>query len=193
MTVHAVPRFRLHRKSNSLLVPITLLTVVIAAAATFVFVELRPSWPSKTVTLDAPAVPVTVAGVLFDVPAATIRVPVQRFPGAHERIDLVFLWPSLAPPAADTTTAVPVSVNEDAVPTVAEDRLFVTLTGLGAVLAPAERLRRIYPRYFEAEAAAGPDGLAVLPFRPGTPYEGEDLIYFVERPETFFVRCTRAV
>jgi hypothetical protein len=92
MTVDAVPRFRLHRKSNSLLVPIALLTVVIVAAATFVFVELRPSWPSKTVTLDAPAVPVTVAGVLFDVPAAAIRVPVQRHPGAHERIDLVFLW-----------------------------------------------------------------------------------------------------
>ena len=69
----------------------------------------------------------------------------------------------------------------------------MTITGLGALLAPAQRLRSVYPRYFETEATAGPDGLAVLPFRTGTPYEGEDLIYFAEKPETFFARCTRAV
>ena len=69
----------------------------------------------------------------------------------------------------------------------------MTIAGLGAVLAPAERLRSIYPRYFETEATAGPDGLAVLAFRAGTPYEGEDLIYFAEKPEAFFVRCTRTV
>ncbi len=193
MTVHAVPRFRLHRKSNGLLVTIALLIVVIAAAATFVFVELRPSWPSKTVTLDAPAVPVTVAGVLFDLPAAAIRVPVQRHPGAHERIDLVFLWPSLTPPGPESAAATPaVSIEKDALPAAGPtDRLFVTIAGLGAVLPPAERLRSIYPRYFSSEATAGSDGLAVLPFRIGTPYEGEDLIYFAEQPEAFFARCTR--
>ena len=62
----------------------------------------------------------------------------------------------------------------------------MTIAGLGAVLAPAERLRSIYPRYFETEATAGPDGLAVLPFRAGTPYEGEDLIYFADKPEAVF-------
>jgi hypothetical protein len=53
------------------------------------------------------------------------------------------------------------------------------------------RLRTIYPRYIEAQAAAGPDGLAVLPFRAGTPYEGEDLVYLADGPEQFFVRCSR--
>ena len=105
MTAHAVPRLRLRRKSHSLLLPLALLVVIIVAAAAFVFLELRPTWPAKAVTLEAPAVPVTVAGVLFDVPPAAIRVPVQRHPGAHERIDLVFLWPSLAPPAPESAAA----------------------------------------------------------------------------------------
>ena len=64
-------------------------------------------------------------------------------------------------------------------------------TPMGAVLAPAERLRSIYPRYVEAQATAGPDGLAFLPFRAGTPYQGEDLVYLGEQPEQFFARCTR--
>ena len=76
-------------------------------------------------------------------------------------------------------------------PANASDRLFVTIAALGAVLAPAERLRNIYPRYVEAQATAGPDGLAFLPFRAGTPYQGEDLVYLGEQPEQFFARCTR--
>ena len=184
MTTHEGLRPRLRRKSHNLLLPLALLVVIIAAGAAFVVLELRPTWPIRAVTLDAPAIPVTVAGELFDVPPAAIRVALQRHPGAHERIDLVFLWPSLAPPAPDRAAATPVvSSGKDALPAVPADRLFVTIAGLGAVLPPAERLRSIYPRYFEAEAMAGPDGLAVLPFRTGTPYEGEDLVYFAEKPE----------
>ena len=62
-------------------------------------------------------------------------------------------------------------------PRPSNERLFVTIAGLGAELPPLERLRTIYPRYIEAQASAGPDGLAILPFRAGTPYEGEDLVY----------------
>ena len=195
MTAHAVPRLRLPRKSHSLLLWLALLVVVIAAAATFISIELWPTWPTRTVALDAPTIPVTVAGVLFNVPPAAIRAAVQRQPGAHERIDLVFPWPAPVPPTSEGTAAAPVvSAKKEALPAaVAEDRLFVTITGLGTLLAPAQRLRSVYPRYFETKATAGPDGLAVLPFRTGTPYEGEDLIYFAEKPETFFARCTRAV
>jgi hypothetical protein len=71
--------------------------------------------------------------------------------------------------------------------------LFVTIAGLGAVLPPLIRLRTIYPRYIEAQATAGPDGLAIVPFRAGTPYEGEDLVYFAEVPEQFFALCSRPV
>ena len=175
--------------------PFAVLVVLIAAAATFVSYVLWPTWPAPAAR-DTPAIPVTVAGVIFNVPPAAIRAAVQRHPGAHERIDLVFLWPSLAPPRTDEEAATkPVGMNDsDALPAPPSgDRLFVTISGLGAVLAPAERLRTIYPRYIEAQAAAGPDGLAILPFRTGTPYEGEDLIYLADKPELFFARCTRPV
>ncbi len=82
-------------------------------------------------------------------------------------MDLVFLWPSLAPPSADAEAAVkaPIAEGGDAPPAPrSDDRLFVTIAGLGAVLPPLVRLRTIYPRYIEAQAAAGPDGLAIVPF-----------------------------
>src|SRR5262249_44054751 len=59
---------------------------------------LWPRWSAPVVGPDAPALPITVAGVAFNVPPAAIRVKVQRRPGAHERVDLAFQWPSLAPP-----------------------------------------------------------------------------------------------
>jgi hypothetical protein len=163
--------------------------VIVGAGVAFVAYLLWPTWPKTSVALDAPSIPVTVAGVLFNVPSAAIRAPIQRHPGAHERVDLVFLWPSLLPPAGDGETAVD---DDGAMPTPrTDDRLFVTLAGLGAVLPPLERLHTIYPRYAEAQAKPGPQGLAILPFRAGTPYEGEDLIYFVDKPELFFARCSR--
>ena len=72
---------------------------MLAAVAYIVYV-LWPRWPGAPVALDAPALPITIAGVAFNVPPAAIRMPVQRRPGAQERIDLAFMWPSLKP--ADT-------------------------------------------------------------------------------------------
>jgi hypothetical protein len=169
--------------------------LLIAAAVAFVSYVLWPTWPSEPVSLDAPAIPIAVAGVLFDVPPAAIREAVQRHPGQQERIDLAFDWPSLTPPQPDEKPAENLALNADnATAAAAEperDRLFVTIAGLGAVLPPLERLRTIYPRYIEAQASAGPDGLAILPFRAGTPYESEDLVYLGTNPEQFFARCTR--
>src|SRR4051812_40276249 len=58
---------------------------------------LWPRWPGAEVDPSAPALPVVIAGVTFNVPPASVRVPVQRRPGSHDRIDLAFLWPSLQP------------------------------------------------------------------------------------------------
>ena len=199
MTVHAVSRPNTGSKTRGragglLLLPLLAVAGLIAAAGTFVSYLLWPTWPGAAVPLNAPAVPITVAGVLFDVPPAAIRVAVQRHSGPHERVDLVFIWPSLKPPEpSDKTAAKPATENAvGAAPSSASDRLFVTIAELGGVLPPIERLRTVYPRYLEARAAAA-DGLAVLRFRAGTPYEAEDLVYGTENPERFFARCTRDV
>ena len=77
---------------------LAMLVVLIVGAAAFVALVLWPRWPGAAVAPDAPALPITVGGVLFNVPPAAIRVPMQRHSGAQERLDLAFLWPSLAPP-----------------------------------------------------------------------------------------------
>jgi len=163
------------RPGGTLRLPLVVSFALALLAVGYVAFVLWPRWPGAD-GLNAPALPITVAGELFNVPPAAIRAKVLRHAGTHERIDLAFLWPSLTPPPADTRADKPAAKAEQdaaAPPANASDRLFVTIAALGAVLAPAERLRSIYPRYVEAQATAGPDGLAFLPFRAGTPYQGE--------------------
>jgi hypothetical protein len=194
MTARTVLELRVRRPTRSPVLPLLLFFVMLAVTITFVGYVLWPTWPKAATPLDGPSLPVVVAGVLFNVPPAAIRAPVQRQPGAHERIDLVLLWPSLEPPPAEGTASGdgPASSETNTAPlNNRNDRLFVTIAGLGSVLPPAERLRSVYPRYFESRATPASDGLAVLQFRPGTPYEGEDLIYPADEPERFFARCTR--
>jgi hypothetical protein len=189
--MRANPRGRSRRAGSGLLLPplMLLLALMLAAVAYIVYV-LWPRWPGVPVALDAPELPITIGGVAFDVPPAAIRVPVQRRPGAHDRIDLAFMWPSLKP--ADTP---PKPAAPEALPvpgaTLTLDRIFITIAGAGDAMAPAERLRAVYPRYASTEPVSGPTGLAVLAFREGTPYQGEDLIYDATTPENFLVRCTR--
>ncbi len=176
--------------------PFVFSLVLVAGVTGFISFVLWPTWPSTPVPIDAPAIPVAVAGVLFNVPPAAIRESVQRRPGQQERLDLAFAWPSLGPPTSEPKSGGKPALNaENAVAAATEsasDRLFVTIGPLGPVLPPLERLRTIYPRYVEATASAGADGLAVLPFRSGTPYDGEDLVYVGAEPEKFFARCSRA-
>ena len=198
MTAHVLPQRNIRRtKRGVLMLPFACLAILVLGAGIVVSYMLWPTWPSRPVPLNAPAMPITVANVLFDVPPAAIRAAVQRHPGPHERVDLAFLWPSLTPPQPDAKAADQPAADNDgaAAPTPVDttQRLFVTIAGLGSVLPPAERLRTIYPRYIETQAAAGPDGLAIVPFRAGTPYDGEDLVYVGTTPEQFFARCTRQV
>lgn len=190
MAAHvAYPQENRHRRTGFALLPCAALLALVVFAGSFVAYVLWPTWPDAMVSLDAPAIPVTIEGVLFEVPPGAIRASVQRHPGPHERIDLAFLWPSLpSPPPQSGAPQPPAAAASEAT-----GRLFVTIAPLGSILPPNERLRSIYPRYVEATASAGADGLAILPFRTGSPYQGEDLVYFTDAPDRFFARCTRQV
>jgi hypothetical protein len=180
------PRRRAGR--SLLLLPLAVFAAVACAACAYIGYVLWPRWPGPPVGADAPALPVTVAGVAFNLPPAAIRVPVQRRPGAQERIDLAFLWPSLAPPEANGKP--PPSAREGLPAPPSVERIFMTISAAGDTVPPAERLRNVYPRYTAAAATPGPRGLTVLSFREGTPYQGEDLIYDAATP-TFLARCSR--
>jgi hypothetical protein len=161
------------------------LLVLISLAVTalgFVGYAMWPSWPDADVALDAPSLPVTVAGALFNVPPQAIRIAAQRRSGAQERVDLVYLWPALAPPDPNGPA-----------PNLAErDRLFVTIAAATA-MPPVERLKTIYPRYTATEPTPGPAGLAIFAFRDGSPYQGEDVVFDAAAPDKFLARCARTV
>src|SRR3954469_6516548 len=91
--------------SAGLLFALATLILLIVGAAALVAVMLWPRWPGSAVAPDAPALPITVGGVLFNVPPAAIRLPLQRYSGPQERLDLAFLWPSLQPPDPNTKLA----------------------------------------------------------------------------------------
>jgi hypothetical protein len=182
-------QFSQHRRRHGGQFSLLLIAFAVIALGAFGYVGyvLWPRWPAPR--LDAPALPITVAGVAFDLPPAAIRRTAQRRSGAHERVDLVFLWPSLEPPdPAAKPSATPHGTVAEASQAVA--RVFMTILSAGDTLAAGERALTIYPRYTAAEPVLDASGLAVLAFRDGTPYQGEDLIYGAEGP-SFLVRCTR--
>jgi len=172
------------RKRSVLWLPVAVSAGGILSAIFLIAWLLWPRWPAADMALDAPSLPITVNAVNFNIPPAAIRNKVQRKPGMQERVDLVFLWPSLEPPDP-AVKAGPVASAK------AIDRVFVTIASFGNTLAIKERFDSIYPRYLDPSIATEPGGLAARPFRDGTPYQGEDMLYDSTNPERFLVRCTR--
>jgi hypothetical protein len=141
-------------------------------------------WPQpKAIPPDAPSLPITIGGMVFNVPPAAIRVKMQRRSGAQARVDLMFVWPSLTPPDAA------IRPGPDTAPDIT-NRLFVTIAASDGTLAPDERSKIIYPRYAD-KGVVGTDGLMVQSFRDGSPYQGEELILDPAAPVRFLLRCTR--
>ncbi|HMJ41592.1 MAG TPA: hypothetical protein VK522_04835 [Pseudolabrys sp.] len=164
--------------------PVLLFAAVVVTAALYVTYVLWPRWPEAPVSLDAPSLPVIIAGTFFNIEPAAIRQSVQRRPGTQERVDLAYLWPSLVPPdpARKPTVGDPVDPNE---------RLFVTIQTSDGTLPLMDRVKTIYPRYLVAEPTAGPEGLTVRGFRNDTPYRDEELVFEQAAPDHFLARCAR--
>jgi hypothetical protein len=179
----ARPRRRPARH-NPLTGPVLLFAVAALIAAVYVAYVLWPRWPDTAVTLHAPALPIIVAGVTFNVEPAAIRMAVQRHAGTQERLDLAYLWPSLTPPDPEIQPTVGAPVDPNA-------RLFVTVASDDGTLPLIERVQTIYPRYLVPEPTAGPDGITLRGFRDGTPYQGEELAFESDAPEHFLARCSR--
>jgi hypothetical protein len=179
ITARSDPR---QRASGGLLaVPIVAIVLVCVAALLCVTYVLRPRADFATVAIDAPPLPIIVAGTLFRVPPRAIRVSMQRRPGTQERLDLTFFWPALTPAAEPS--------KEDLA--AAAGQIFLTVEPSAGGLTPVQRLKTIYPRYAAPTPSSGPDGLTVLAFLDETPYQGEDLLFDQSAPERFLVRCTR--
>jgi len=169
--------------SEHVTVAIWVLAALAAAALAGVIYLLWPRWPG-TPASDAPTLPIVVGDVAFNMPRAAIRQAVQRRPGAQSRVDLVYVWPTLAPAAIMT--------KPEAGAPQPPERLFVTIAEAPATaMTPAERLKTVYPRYATGAPVTDGSGLATASFRPDTPYRNEDLVFDPAAPDRFIARCTR--
>lgn len=166
-----------------LLVAVLSAAAVAVMAGAFVVYALWPSWPEAAPAAEVPHLPIVIAGETFQVPPAAIRRKVQRRPGPQERIDLVFSWPALTPPAPAPKGGAEPSPS---------DRVFISVAPRDGTAEPAERLNTIYLRYVAGEQPNAQKGLIVTAFRDGTPYQGEDLVYDESAPEHFVARCGRS-
>ena len=152
------------------------------AAVALVAYLLWPTWEVESA--NGPArLPVSVGSTLFNVPAASVRMKIQRHSGPQERIDLSFVFPSLEPPEA--AKHVSAANLDDAIQPI--DRIFLSIAAHHDSLAPDMRTRTIFPRYLDQTSTAGEDGLTMRAFREGSPYGGEDLF----SATGLIARCTR--
>jgi hypothetical protein len=181
-TAHYIARGS--RKSHgSHLLPILLGSATAIGAVAIVAYLLWPTW-GPDASIAPSRMPVSIGNTLFNVPTTAIRMKIQRHTGPQERVDLGFMYPSLAPPDA------PRHVTSDTVEQTAMqpiDRIFLSIAEHHDSLAPDMRMRTIYPRYLEQVSSPGQDGLTMRAFRDGTPYGGEDLFY----APNMAARCTR--
>src|SRR5438067_2040303 len=185
MTVFSATSPRSPRtRTRAHLVPVVLGGVFAASASALVAYLLWPTWGAGGA--NAPdKLPVSVGGTLFNLPAAAIRMKIQRHSGPQERIDLDFLYPSLESPGA------PKHITADGVDATMQpiDRIFLSLAAHHDALAPEQRVSTIFPRYLDQAAATPQDGLTMRMFRGDTPYGSEDL--FSGSSSSLTARCTR--
>jgi hypothetical protein len=172
------------RPKGGPVLPMALAGLGVAASIALVVYLLWPTW--SAIGPSGPSrLPISVGGTLFNVPAAAIRMKIQRHSGPQERIDLDFTYPTLDPPGAPK----PVSEDEIEAKLPPIDRIFLSIAAHHDTLAPDARVRTIYPRYLDQESTPGSDGLTMRAFRDTTPYAGEDL-FFANSPG-LMARCSR--
>ncbi|MFT4277537.1 MAG: hypothetical protein QM576_14380 [Rhodopseudomonas sp.] len=174
-------RRRAPRTSSRL--PLMIGGAIGAASIAAVAYLLWPTWQVQSVG-DPDRTPVTIGDTLFNVPTKAFRVKYQRRSGPQERVDLVFLYPSLTPPERAVH-----KTSEEIAEFQPMDRIFVTIAAHEDTLAPETRLRTIYPRYLAEVSPQTLHGLTMRPFVDGSPYASEDL-FTAEQPE-LSARCTR--
>jgi hypothetical protein len=165
-------------------VMIVVSTVIGAGAIAAISYLLWPTWTTAGAH-DPARLPVSVGNTVFNVPTGAVRMSVQRHSGPQERVDLAFSYPSLAPGSETRHVSIEtVEQNSQAI-----DVMFLSIAAHGGALAPEDRVRTIYPRYIDATAAGGDDGLVRRAFRDASPYANEDL--FAATAPALVARCSR--
>jgi hypothetical protein len=164
------------RPKRGHLAPFLASALISAIAITLVAWLLWPTWAPKAFDNNE-RLPVSIGETLFNIPPHAFRMRVQRHSGPQERVDLNFVYPSLATP--DALKRVTAETIEDTPQPI--DRIFLSIAAHHNSLAPDILVRTIYPRYLDEVRTQSQDGLSIRAFRDRTPYAGEDL-FVAETP-----------
>lgn len=127
-----------------------------------------------------------VGGRLVTVERAMIRNPDLRDGGAVNRLDLAVKWPDFR--ATGNAIGQP---GQDIVLVAVEDA--ASRIKSPDDIDPAERPAALYARFLKEEATTTESGLVLRQFKPGSPYDGEDLYVSTPDEHVFAARCPRAV
>ena len=127
------------------------------AASAFIAYVLWPRWPDPVLRPTHRRCRSQLRASLSILPPAAMRVPVQRRPGEHERVDLAFLWPSLDPPDPASNSVVSPHIAPGAAAKSLE-RVFVTISAAGDTLPPSRaREGHLSALYEPASPIPGPE------------------------------------
>ncbi|MBX9710531.1 MAG: hypothetical protein K2X60_05805 [Xanthobacteraceae bacterium] len=174
------------RQHRHHLVPLAASCLIGASALAMIVYLLWPTWTLERAG-DPDRLPMMIGDTLFNVPTGSVRVKLQKRTGPQERVDLAFMYPSLVAPEAVSAQNITAETIEADMPPI--DRIFLSIAAHHDALSPDERVRTIYPRYWDANATHLDGGLNLRAFRDNTPYTGEDLVF--DDSSTFVARCTR--
>jgi hypothetical protein len=132
----------------------------------------------------ASRVEANIADAHFSYLAAYARDDATASGGFTDRLGFVALFPDFSPLPRVNPSGAP--KRDDGA-----RKVFVTISLKDETIDPAERPNRLYARFLEGEAVAGPGGLVMRRFERDSPYDLEQLYIAPPDGHSFFARCPK--
>jgi hypothetical protein len=139
----------------------------------------------QAITGATELVPVTINSLRLNVPIAFFRGGSTLRAGISERIDLVVLFPEMAPAGVPPATTTALTAQDP------RRLVFIAVLRGDGVLDPSERPQELYGRFLEPDTWQNPGGLLLRRFEAGSPYEDEELFIAPPDGRVFAARCRK--
>jgi len=162
-----------------LLLSLLALLALVAAAA---YVPFRGRYDAAVDQVEA-----DIAQTHFSFPADYARDESTAVGGFTDRLAFVVVFPEFSP-KANAGKSKELKTFSDR----AKNKVFITVSAKDESADPADRPMRLYARFLQGEAIAGPGGLVMRRFEQGSPYDLEQLYIAPPDGRDFFARCPNA-
>ncbi len=147
---------------------------------------LQPAMQTREESIgNGPLVPITVAQLKLNIPAAYFRGGHPPATGLAERVDLVIRQPTMAAAGAPAMTTAALANQSP------RDLIFLAILRGDGILDPADRPQDLYGRFLERDTWQNPGGLLLRRFAPDSPYADEELFIAPPDGRVFAARCLK--